>query len=69
MEMIPAAIIWCVWKERNARIFENMEETLEKILCTIKIQAFRWVSQEDTFKGCNLDLVIGRWRNLIFEPP
>ncbi|OVA14569.1 hypothetical protein BVC80_1811g34 [Macleaya cordata] len=58
--MIPAATLWCVWKERNARAFEDKEEEVDMIICNIKMLAFRWVSKEEAFRGCTLDWVMGR---------
>lgn len=29
--IVPAAIWWTIWKERNLRVFENMEHTIEQV--------------------------------------
>jgi hypothetical protein len=31
-KMVPICIFWCVWKERNLRCFEDMENSLEDIV-------------------------------------
>jgi hypothetical protein len=33
-KMVPTCILWCVWKERNDRCFEDMERSSEDILAS-----------------------------------
>jgi hypothetical protein len=33
-KMVPICILWCVWKERNLRCFEDMENSLEDIVAS-----------------------------------
>jgi hypothetical protein len=30
-KMVPLCIMWCLWRERNDRSFENLERTLEEL--------------------------------------
>jgi hypothetical protein len=31
-KMIPLCLIWCIWRERNARCFEDSARSLEEIV-------------------------------------
>jgi len=33
-KMVPACLLWCVWKEMNNRCFEDLERSLEDILAS-----------------------------------
>jgi len=33
-KMVPICIFWCVWKERNLRCFEDLENSMEDILAS-----------------------------------
>ncbi|OVA09472.1 hypothetical protein BVC80_7763g3 [Macleaya cordata] len=68
MEMLPAVIVWNLWLERNQRVFGREELELGKLIINIKIMEHRWVSLQDPFKGANLDSVVVRWKEFIFEP-
>ncbi|OVA18890.1 hypothetical protein BVC80_8939g7 [Macleaya cordata] len=69
MEVIPAAVVWSVWLERNQRTFGEKDVEMEKIITGIKMMAFRWVSQLDVFKDVHLNTIMGRWKHFIYEPP
>ncbi|OVA15332.1 hypothetical protein BVC80_8497g3 [Macleaya cordata] len=69
MEVLPAAILWSIWLERNQRAFADKELEMGRMLVNIKTLAFRWVSLLELFKGVHLDVIIGRWENFIFQPP
>ena len=30
-KMIPLCLMWCLWREKNARYFEDLERTLEEL--------------------------------------
>jgi len=31
---VPICILWCVWKERNIRCFEDLENSMENIIAS-----------------------------------
>ena len=40
--MVPACLMWLVWPERNARIFEDKARTLEHLICLLSRTLFLW---------------------------
>ena len=55
------ALMWVVWRERNARIFEGKVRTLEGLWDTIHFLASFWASCTTTFKGAPLNLIQLNW--------
>ena len=55
------ALIWIVWRERNARIFEDKARNLEALWDTIHFLASFLASCTSTFKGIPLDFVQLDW--------
>jgi hypothetical protein len=39
---VPICIFWCVWKERNLRCFEDMENSLEDIVASFFRMLYLW---------------------------
>ena len=40
--MVPACLMWLVWQERNARIFEDKVRNLEHLKCLLFRTLFLW---------------------------
>ena len=40
--MVPACLMWLVWQERNARIFEDNVRNLEHLKCLLFHTLFLW---------------------------
>ena len=40
--VVPACLMWLVWQERNARIFEDKARTLEHLKCLLFRTLFLW---------------------------
>ena len=49
--VIVQAFCWSLWLERNRRILENREETLEEEWARIKFRVAWWVSNHKEFKS------------------
>jgi hypothetical protein len=49
---------WCIWRERNCRIFQNKSSTLHTIVPRIHDDAMEWASASAK-----------QLRSLMFEPP
>ena len=41
---IPHCLMWCVWKERNARTFEGCEQTVAELKLLFFRMLFDWTS-------------------------
>ncbi len=41
---IPHCLMWCVWKERNARTFEGREQTVAELKLLFLRMLFDWTS-------------------------
>ncbi|XP_026441774.1 uncharacterized protein LOC113340937 [Papaver somniferum] len=50
---LPAAILWGLWKDRNAIAFSGKTFKLQDVIRDIKIDAFNWSRGLDCFKGIN----------------
>jgi len=47
-KMVPICILWCVWKERNTRCFEDLENSMENIVASFLHLLYLWT----IVKGC-----------------
>jgi len=41
-KMVPICILWCVWKERNIRCFEDLENSMEDIVASFFLMLYLW---------------------------
>jgi hypothetical protein len=41
-KMVSTCLLWCVWKERNNRYFEDLERSLEDILSSFFHTLYLW---------------------------
>ncbi|RVW34013.1 hypothetical protein CK203_091968 [Vitis vinifera] len=55
------AILWVVWRERNARIFEDKSRNSENLWDMIHFLASLWVSCSKVFKGIPLNVIHLDW--------
>ncbi|KAD4179777.1 hypothetical protein E3N88_28368 [Mikania micrantha] len=59
---VLATFIWCVWRSRNAALFDSKPIVVENIVDEIKILSFLWVRNRAKFNSlswsqwCNFDL-------------
>ncbi|OVA10600.1 hypothetical protein BVC80_3295g1 [Macleaya cordata] len=68
-ELILAAVVWCLWVERNRRAFEDKEKSREKLIIEIKALIFYWASTMRSFQDVSFQNVIVNWRRTYFDPP
>ena len=52
------AVIWTVWKERNAMCFEGIVSDVNSVSDKIKLSVAFWVSTNPLFHGISLDQII-----------
>jgi hypothetical protein len=41
-KIVPICILWCVWKEKNLRCFEDLENSLEDIVASFLHMLYLW---------------------------
>ena len=58
------ALMWSIWMERNARIF-NDKEMLQDIFEKAKYLASLWASMDKSFKGFPLSLIVTNWKDVL----
>lgn len=54
-------ILWIVWQERNARIFEEKWRTEENLWDLLHFNSYLWASCTVTFKGVPLNVIQLSW--------
>ena len=55
------SLVWFVWKERNARIFENKERVEREVWDLFYFDSSLWVSCTKAFRGIPLSVVQLDW--------
>jgi hypothetical protein len=43
-KMIPLCLMWCIWRERNARCFEDTARSLEELLHYFMFTLYTWTA-------------------------
>ena len=56
-QAVSIALIWVVWRERNARIFEDKGRNLEYLWDSIYLLASLWAFCSKVFKGTPLNVL------------
>jgi hypothetical protein len=41
-KMVPICILWCVWKERNFRCFEDLENSMKNFVASFFHTLYLW---------------------------
>jgi hypothetical protein len=41
-KMVPCCLLWCLWRERNGRQFEDKERTIEKLISFFFYSLYSW---------------------------
>ncbi|KAL4581896.1 hypothetical protein LXL04_006430 [Taraxacum kok-saghyz] len=57
------SFLWCVWKKRNDRLFNNSITSTGKLKDNIALLVFDWVKNRGSFKNCNF----AAWCNSPFD--
>ena len=60
------AVLWCVWKERNARIFENKEENEDKVWQRVKSLSSLWAFSSGKFGVLSVSDISRDWAAAMF---
>ena len=57
-KIIPHCILWCLWRERNARTFEGCELSIVALKLQFYHSLFHWLSATGLFSFSNwFDLI------------
>lgn len=64
-KLLPHAIIWSVWVERNQRVFNEEEKIPEQIISQIKEAVWIWNLGKDLLRNMRLDTVITDRDNVV----
>ena len=66
--LLPAAIWWNIWAERNNRAFNNKAKTKQQVNLDIIASLINWSSTSKSMGGIRLESVISQWENFQFDP-
>lgn len=59
------SLLWSIWRERNARIFDDKERDKDHIFDNAKYSASLWASTNKAFKGYPFSMLVDDWREAI----
>lgn len=60
--IIPGAILWSTWKERNDRVFRRSLSPMEDILVLVEMQIIKWISSRSDFDNIRVNGVLQNWQ-------
>jgi len=43
-KMVPYCLLWCLWRERNDRLFEDKEKTIEELISFFFYFLYSWTA-------------------------
>jgi len=52
LDTLVMLILWCLWKERNARLFDNLSSNALEVQDRIKVDIKLWIDAGATRLGC-----------------
>ncbi|MCL7024264.1 hypothetical protein MKW94_009991 [Papaver nudicaule] len=65
---LPAAILWGVWKARNALTFSGKQFKVRDVIRDIKIDTFNWAKSSPCFRNVDTSTIIVGWENFFLNP-
>ncbi|OVA02993.1 Reverse transcriptase zinc-binding domain [Macleaya cordata] len=63
--LLPYAICWVLWKERNERYFNDKEKGVDKIIMEIKAQLLYWLGPSKKLGGIRFENLLLDWRRIV----
>ncbi|XP_026429065.1 uncharacterized protein LOC113325040 [Papaver somniferum] len=64
-DIIPFAIWWAVWLERNARVFNGKYNSVENMKDSVKAFIYNWCVGTSIFEGITLNMVLSNWEAVV----
>lgn len=59
------SLTWSIWKERNARIFEEKDSNVQDIFENAKYNSSLWAATAKEFKGYPFSLLVDNWKDVL----
>lgn len=59
--LIPFAILWSIWKERNSRIFLGSSFSVANLISTVAIRIAKWALVRKEFSISSMDDNLSNW--------
>lgn len=69
LKVLPAAVLWCLWDERNKKAFDNVSRNEKAIIDSVKLTIAYWLHNRGVFYGISLEQLAISWKEVLFEPP
>jgi len=64
--MLPLYLIWCIWRKRNDRSFEDRERTVAVLKAFFFNSLFQWRTTYDYFRICSFHDFSFLFKSFIF---
>ncbi|KAM7515281.1 hypothetical protein LguiA_004864 [Lonicera macranthoides] len=55
------AVVWCMWRERNSRLFDDKEANNEEVWQRVKAMASLWAYSSKVFGALSLSDIARDW--------
>ena len=59
--LIPFAILWSVWKEKNDRVFKRSSSSVEDLTLLVVSRIAKWATFKSEFDSLRVDGVLHNW--------
>jgi hypothetical protein len=53
--LAPLCLLWCLWRERNARNFEDVETSVTELRKTVFYMLYTWIAAHHSLLVSNFD--------------
>ena len=60
--MLPSAILWSIWKERNNKVFKGTFSSLTNLIDLITMRIARWALIRKEFSNSSIDDITVNWK-------
>lgn len=67
--IIPACILWSIWKERNSRVLNGKVSSTITVINKAQYEIYTWCLVFREFENVSFDDVFQNWSRTYFHPP